>query len=144
MINKLVSNELMDLVQKSMDASALQHKVLSNNLANVDTPGFKRSEVIFGEKLKQAVEGRSKSSTELDVAKTDDRHMGIGLERKSLGEIQPEVLTENNSSLRNDRNNVDIDVEMSKLAQNTVLFNTLAQITQQQFSQLKSAIREGR
>ncbi|MES2201110.1 MAG: flagellar basal body rod protein FlgB [candidate division FCPU426 bacterium] len=144
MINKLVSNELMDLVQKSMDASALQHKVLSNNLANVDTPGFKRSEVIFGEKLKQAVEGRSRSSAELDVAKTDDRHMGIGLERKSLGEIQPEVLTENNSSLRNDRNNVDIDVEMSKLAQNTVLFNTLAQITQQQFSQLKSAIREGR
>jgi flagellar basal-body rod protein FlgB len=46
---------MMDLVQRSLDAAAVSHKVISNNLANVDTPGFKRSDVQFSDKLKRAM-----------------------------------------------------------------------------------------
>ena len=143
MINRLVSNETMDLVQKALDASALQHNVISDNIANVDTPGFKRSEVIFGESLKKAIQERASASGQLELAETDGRHLQVH-PLTSVDDVRPQVVTEKNTSLRNDQNNVDIDVEMAKLAQNTVLYETLAQITQSQFAQIRSAIREGK
>ena len=143
MINRLISNEMMDLVQKSLDAAALQHKAISNNLANVDTPGFKRSEVAFREKLKKAIDEKSAAETELDLKRTDKGHFELH-PAEPLASIQPELIQQNQTSLRNDQNNVDIDLEMAKLAQNTVVYQTLAQITQSQFAEIKSAIREGK
>jgi flagellar basal-body rod protein FlgB len=143
MINRLISNDVMELVQKSLDAAALQHKVIANNLANVDTPGFKRSEVVFGESLKKAIQERETGPNQLELARTDSQHIEIhpGLRAE---EVTPQVVRQQETTLRNDQNNVDIDVEMAKLAQNTVVYQTLAQLTQSQFSQLKSAIREGK
>jgi flagellar basal-body rod protein FlgB len=143
MINRLISNEMMDLVHKSLDAAALQHKAISNNLANVDTPGFKRSEVVFRDKLKKAIDAKKAASQDLDLARTDARHIGLHAS-DGLSEINPEVILQNQTSLRNDQNNVDIDLEMAKLAQNTVVYQALAQITQSQFAELKNAIREGK
>ena len=143
MINRLISNDIMELVQKSLDASALQHKVISNNLANVDTPGFKRSEVVFSEKLRTAIDQRAAAGQHLELKTTDSKHLG-GAEDIELLSLQPQVQRQAGSTLRNDGNNVDIDVEMAKLAQNTVVFQTLAQLAQTQFAELKSAIREGK
>lgn len=143
MINRLISNEMMDLVQKSLDAAALQHKAISNNLANVDTPGFKRSEVAFREKLKKALDEKKAAAGDLDLSRTDARHFELH-PSEEFSAIQPELHQQNDTSLRNDQNNVDIDVEMAKLAQNTVVYQTLAQLTQTQFAELKSAIREGK
>ena len=143
MINRLISNEMMDLVQKSLDAAALQHKAISNNLANIETPGFKRSEVFFREKLKKAIEEKKAAGTDLDLARTDGKHFELH-PSEELSTIQPELHQQTNTSLRNDQNNVDIDVENAKLAQNTVVYQALAQITQSQFAELKSAIREGK
>ena len=143
MINRLISNEMMDLVHKSLDAAALQHKAISNNLANVDTPGFKRSEVAFREKLKKAIDEKEAASTDLDLSRTDSKHFELH-PSEELSAIKPELRHQNDTSLRNDQNNVDIDLEMAKLAQNTVVYQALAQITQNQFAELKSAIREGK
>lgn len=143
MINRLISTEMMDLVQKSLDAAALQHKAISNNLANVDTPGFKRSEVAFREKLKKAIEENGAANRDLGLARTDSKHISLHPSAE-LGALEPELVHQNSTTLRNDGNNVDIDLEMAKLAQNTVVYQALAQLTQSQFSELKSAIREGK
>jgi flagellar basal-body rod protein FlgB len=142
-IERLLSSEMMDLVQRSLDAAALSHRVIADNLANVDTPGFKRSEVIFSEKLKQAFEARAGEPQQLAAVRTDPGHLAFG-SGPSVEDVEPTVLTDKNTSLRNDGNNVDIDREMSLLAQNTVWYSTLAQITQQQFSSLRTAITEGK
>ena len=142
-IERLLSSEMMELVQRSLDAAALSHKVIADNLANVDTPGFKRSEVMFSEKLKQAFEARSAGPQHLAAVRTHEGHMEFSATPK-LESLEPEVSTDSSTALRNDGNNVDIDREMSLLAQNTVWYSTLAQITQEQFSSLRSAIREGK
>ncbi len=59
-------------------------------------------------------------------------------------EIKPTTIQETDLGRRNDGNNVDIDREVSLLAQNTVWYQTLAQITQMQFSSLRTAISEGK
>ncbi len=134
---------MMDLVQRSLDAAALSHKAISNNIANVDTPGFKRSEVIFSEKLKQAFEARAQAPQHLAASRTQPGHMEFSASQ-DVTEVEPEISVDASTAQRNDGNNVDIDREVSLLAQNTVWYSTLAQITQQQFSSLRSAITEGK
>ncbi len=139
----MLSTEMMDLVQRSLDAAALSHKVISNNLANVDTPGFKRSNVVFNETLRKAMEARRQAPQHLGLQRTDARHLDVNA-APSLDAVGPEVVTDVTSSLRNDGNNVDIDREVALLSQNTVWYQTLAQITQMQFASLRNAISEGR
>jgi flagellar basal-body rod protein FlgB len=134
---------MMDLVQRSLDASALSQQVISNNLANVDTPGFKRSNVVFNETLRKAMEARSNKPQQLGLARTDGKHFDLNA-APELDAVQPEVVTDVTTTLRNDGNNVDIDREVALLSQNTVWYQTLAQITQMQFSSLRTAISEGR
>lgn len=143
MIDRLLSTEMMDLVQRSLDAASLSHKVISNNLANVDTPGFKRSTVVFNDTLRKAMEARRQAPQHLALQRTDARHLELNA-AKALDEVQPEIVTDVTSTLRNDGNNVDIDREVALLSQNTVWYQTLAQITQMQFAGLRNAITEGR
>lgn len=143
MIDRLLSTEMMDLVQRSLDAAALSHKVIANNIANVDTPGFKRSDVAFGDQLKMALDARAGVDPSLELTRTDARHFDVGT-APDLDTVQPRVVTDVTSNLRNDGNNVDIDQEVSRLAENTVWYQTLSQITQKQFSELQTAITEGK
>jgi flagellar basal-body rod protein FlgB len=142
-IDRLLSTEMMDLVQRSLDASALSQQVISNNLANVDTPGFKRSDVVFNETLRKAMEARKGTPQQLALERTQEGHLDIN-GASAVDEVQPEVVTDVTTSLRNDGNNVDIDREVALLSQNTAWYQTLAQITQMQFSSLRTAILEGR
>jgi flagellar basal-body rod protein FlgB len=140
MINRLTSDDMMELVHNALDAASLQHMALSNNIANVDTPGFKRSEVAFSEKLKRAIDEKSNAKGVLNLARTDSKHIGLD-DTPDLAGIKPELVQQVTTSFRNDQNNVDIDVEMAKLAQNTVIYQALAQIKAGQYSTIKSAIK---
>ena len=73
---------------------------------------------------------------ELKAFKTHSNHIEFS-EQIPLDQIQPEAVVQNNTTLRNDGNNVDIDVEMALLAKNTILYNTLAQITQMAFHRIE-------
>jgi flagellar basal-body rod protein FlgB len=140
-IERLLSTDTLDLIQRALDASAISHNVIANNIANVDTPGFKRSEVVFDEQLKSALMSRQDAPQQLGLAVTDPRHIGSDA-APSLGDLKPKVVTDVTDSLRNDGNNVDIDHEVSLLAQNTVWYQTLAQITQHQFAEVLDAITD--
>jgi len=140
-IERLLSTDTLDLIQRALDASALSHSAIANNIANVDTPGFKRSEVVFEEQLKTAMAAQDGAPQQLGLARTDPRHIALNA-APDLQSIKPELVTDSTSSLRNDGNNVDIDTEVSLLAQNTVRYQTLAQITQHQFAQILDAITD--
>ena len=143
MVARLFSGQLANLLHKALDASALQHKAISNNLANVDTPGFKRSQVVFKERLKTALAARQVASEHLQAARTDPRHLQFD-DVPDINSIQPSVVRDTTSSFRNDGNNVDIDREMAYMTENTILYSTLAQIVNSKFDGLRTAISEGR
>lgn len=134
---------MMDLVQRSLDAATMQHRALSNNIANVDTPGFKRAEIIFREKLRKALDAKKEASSNLTLNRTQHGHLSLS-DVSNVSELQPTLRVDSATQLRSDGNNVDIDAEMSALAQNTVMYNALAQISKMQFSALRTAITEGR
>ena len=127
------------VIEKSLDASLMRNETIAQNIANVDTPGYSRKTVSFEEQLSDAV---SKNSS-FKGKRTDPRHIAIG--RSSIDDVEINV-TEDKSSLdmRLDGNNVDIENEMAKMAENNIKYEVLIQRMSGAFSKMKSVIREGR
>lgn len=128
----------MQIIERSLDAATLRQKVISNNIANVDTKNFKRSDVSFDDALKSYL---LPSNFKIQGFQTDPRHFSIGT--PSISQLNPQVVTEWSTGVTNNGNNVDIDSEMSQLAENQLRYNTLVQGMTIQFSELNSAINGG-
>ncbi len=128
-------------IESAISAASLRQSVLANNIANVDTPYYKRSDVAFEELLAQAMGGQSSTQT-LSGKVTNARHIPInGSSMSSLP--MPQVITENSTSINNNRNNVDIDKEMALMAENQLRYNLLVQQINHEVKMLRTGI-EGR
>ena len=141
MVDGIISSEIYQILEKSLNASSLQQQMTSNNIANVNTPGYKRSEVVFQSKLEQVLNGVDKSYLPLSV--TNINHFPL-VPEMSLDSVNPQIITNTETSSRNDGNNVDIDIEMSKMAENTAYYSSLAQLTSMKLGMLQTVITDGR
>lgn len=133
----LLNNSSFQRLQSGLDAANLRNTVLSNNIANVDTPHFKRSAVTFESLLKKEMGGTQLS---LSGRRTDPRHFEIGRSNRIPDAV---VLTDETSSMNNNQNNVDVDREMSLLAENQLRYNSYVQVVNEQIRIMRTAI-EGR
>lgn len=109
------------ILARGMDASMLRHGILSDNIANVDTPGFKRSDVSFQAELARALD----PSPRIEMVRTSDRHFETQPTRNAE-RVRPRVFAELDTWTRNDKNNVDPEVEMSRVAENVLYYQTLS------------------
>ena len=126
------------IMEKALNASLARNDTISQNLANVDTPNYKRKDVAFEQYLNNALD-----ESNLEGNLTDKRHIPIN--SKDIDSIEPTITQDNsNVSMRIDGNNVDIDSEMAYLAKNTIKYNALVQLINSNFSKTKNVIREGK
>jgi flagellar basal-body rod protein FlgB len=125
-------------LESAINAASMRQRVLANNIANVDTPYFKRSDVAFEELLTQAIGGQG--TPILSGRITNARHIPINT---SFPSPSPKVVTDESTSINNDRNNVDIDKEMSLLAENQLRYNLLTLEVNHDVKMMRTAI-EGR
>ena len=114
------------VLQKALEGTWTRNEVISQNIANVDTPGYKRETVSFEDLLKNAMDGST-----IDNSSVDDVEIMVSQDNKTL-------------STRLDGNNVDIENEMASMAKNTIQYNTLVQCISSNYKRLASAISEGR
>lgn len=118
-----------NVLDKAADASWLREATITNNLANVDTPGFKRKDVDFEGVLKTEL-GRSKYVT-LDQ-KVKDLHMN---------HLNATAYTDSsNLSYRLDGNNVDVDTEQVELASEQLRYTALTDSITHEISRFKSVL----
>lgn len=116
-----------NVLDKAADASWTRNDILANNIANADTPGYKRKDVQFETYLANAVAGTD--SLDETVANID------------LNELNCTTYTEQvNLSYRYDKNNVDAHTESVELAKNQLKYYTLMDSMNQEFSRLKAAM----
>jgi flagellar basal-body rod protein FlgB len=101
-----------------LNAAALRHRVLAQNVANVNTPGYTRREVSF----------------EADLAKA------LAAPDATASAVKPTVSTDEASPARADGNNVDIDKEMGAISKNALLYHAAAQIVASRVASLRAAI----
>ena len=121
--------DYINVLDKAADASYMRNEVLANNIANVDTPGFKRSDVDFQSVLAAEL-GRTKY-TPLDrkIKNVDLSHLMVSPYKDHA-----------NFSYRLDDNNVDIDIENVELAANQITYQGLIQSMGEEFNRLKTAM----
>lgn len=124
-------------LQKALDATWQRDEIISHNISNIDTPNYKSQGISFEEQLKSLIQSRG-----IKGKKTRNKHLDIGI--SSDLDFQPTLYTINNTSMREDGNNVDIDNEMTKQAQNTITYYYLTEKTSQELKRLKNVINEGR
>lgn len=131
-----IDNLSLEMVKKALDASSARNRVISHNIANVNTKGYKSFKVVFEDKLKQAIIGES-----LSLKTTNNNHLSDGT---SLESMNYEIKKDNSTTMRTDGNNVDIDNEMTNLAANAILYNSLVSQANSKFAMRRYVISEGR
>lgn len=132
-MNKLSNSQYVyGLLKNGLNASSLRGKVIANNIANINTKGYKKYTVSFEENLKQSMDS-------LNLKTTDSRHIDDG---SSFGDIT--VKQDTSTSMREDGNNVDIDNEMANQAANSLMYNALISQVNSRLSMERYIISEGR
>nr|WP_202113027.1 flagellar basal body rod protein FlgB [Paenibacillus sp. MMS18-CY102] len=124
-------------LETAIQSAETRQKVISDNIANVDTPNFKRSEVLFEDLLADAM---GTNETKIAGIRTNAKHIPIG---QSSTIPAPEVVLDENNSINNNGNNVDIDREMTLLAKNQLSYNFYIQQLNHDAKMMTTAI-EGR
>ena len=120
-----------NVLNKAAGASWTKNEVIANNIANVDTPDYKRRDLDFESLLSEAL-----SDTSLHTRNMDKKVANI-----NLGALNPRVFTEYSTlSYRYDGNNVDIDTEQAYLADNQIKYYALLDSMTHEFNRLKSVL----
>lgn len=120
---------------KALDTYALRGKAMANNMANITTPGYRRIEVAFEEKLREALD-----PDKLGASRTDENHFHAGKVPVKL--VQAQAYRAVDATNPGELNNVDVDLEMSKLAENSINYNFSIRFIQDRMGAIESAIKQ--
>ncbi|MDH4379074.1 MAG: flagellar basal body rod protein FlgB [Vampirovibrionales bacterium] len=143
------------VVAKALDGHWQRHAAISGNLANVETPGYKKHNVEFENHLSKAVQrqhGRLNGGGEPStVANNDDDlplfaskvgHFSPTPSITGLDDVEPRLIVDDNISTREDANGVDVETEMVTLAENTQRYVALQNMAGRLGRSLKGVIRD--
>ena len=129
-----MSSSALSAMSRGLQAANLRQEVISNNIANVNTPNFKKSDVVFEDLL--AKELNPGQSGKLEMVRTNDRHLPAGADTPAAARVERQDTT----TMRADNNNVDIDVEMANLSKNHIYYNSLAREMGSYLTKMKNVI----
>jgi flagellar basal-body rod protein FlgB len=131
MWRNLIGNHSTGMMERAMDASNLRQQLLTQNLANANTPYYKRLDLDFNSVFAAEVD-----KNELQIRRTHPQHFG-----NTVPEVGPlKVTRETKTDERYDKNNVDVEFEAAQLAENNLYFQSLAVSWKKQMTILKQAI----
>ncbi len=134
MVNK-ITNFLFEktgvpTLQKFLDLSSVRHKLISGNIANTSTPGYKSRDINFQEEFNNA----SKEGNKISGSVTHSGHIPLGNHASSGPKVNSTKVE------AGDFNSIDIDKEVSKMAQNELLFSIGAKLMKDKFDGLRKVI----
>ena len=115
-------NSMIDMLHKTMDAAVERHQVLANNLANVNTPGYRRQDLVFKDAFSQAIEAQKHVSSKV-----------------AWQGVTPELFEDTRSIARPDGNNVSTQTELAEMSQNEIFYRTMTKIISAKLQTLRKA-----
>ena len=120
-----------NVLNKAAGASWTRNEIIANNIANVDTPDYKRKDLNFESLLAEA------------LSDTTTKNMDKKVASLNLSSLKPNIFTEYSTlSYRYDGNNVDIDTENAYLADNQIKYYTLLDSMTHEFNRLKTVLNK--
>ena len=127
-----------DILHRSMDVSLMRRDIISDNIANADTPNFKRSTLNFESSLKRAIE--SEDVKAFPAAMTHEKH--IPFHRPvNYRTVKPRKVLDYLSSTDNNGNNVDIEQEMMSALHNQLSYDLMTRVVSNEFTKVNMVLR---
>lgn len=136
MLEQIFNASNFNYLPRAMTAANMRQEVIANNIANVNTPNFRKSNLEFEEMLAREIYGEE-SDGRLKLARTHDKHLPYV---QPEFHAEPKIVQDNSTVMRVDDNNVDIDIEMANLAKNQLYYNALVTEFSGHVTRLRNAI----
>lgn len=121
MYDQILNTTSVQVLKKLQDYTVLKQKVIANNIANVETPGFRAKDVSFKDEFAKALRDG---------------------EFEKAFSLEPKVYERNDISVRNDGNNVDIEKEMIELQKNRMKYEVYVELLKNRFKLVKDLFAE--
>ena len=138
-LEQIFNSANFNYLPRAMTAASIRQEVIANNIANVNTPNYRKSVVEFEELLAREIYGEEPDG-KLDMVRTHDKHLPF----KPLDfHAEPTILQDMTHTMRVDNNNVDIDIEMANLAKNQLYYNAMVTEFGGHVTRIKNAITSG-
>lgn len=129
-----VEGKTLQALAASLNLRQIRHEVLTSNIANADTPGYKAKRVDFESALQRALD----VDGNLEMLTSDEKHFDVG--NGGFDNLQPEIYEDPNGIVSEDGNTVDRDAEMAKMAENKILYDASVKLLNKKLGMLKYTI----
>jgi len=129
-----VNDKTLKALTTALNFREMRQELISSNVANANTPGFKAKKMDFEQALARAldVDGQMRMNT------ADDRHHNVG--NGGFNNLEPEIYDDPNGVVSENGNTVDVEAEMSRMAENKLMYDTLVQLINKKMGLMKYAI----
>ena len=129
-----VNDKTLKALTTALNFREMRQELISSNVANANTPGFKSKKLDFEEALARAldVDGQMQMTT------TDGRHHNVG--NGGFNNLEPEIYDDPNGVVSENGNTVDVEAEMAKMAENKLMYDALVQLINKKTGMMKYAI----
>ena len=139
MLEQIFNSSNFNYLPRAMTAANIRQEVIAHNVANVNTPNYRKSVVEFEDVLAREIYG-DEPDGKLKLVRTHRKHLPVASLKVHA---EPAVVQDHTTIMRVDDNNVDIDIEMATLAKNQLYYNAIATQFGGHVSKLKNAITSG-
>jgi flagellar basal-body rod protein FlgB len=129
----------LELLTRELNVTTMRRNVIANNIANADTPNFKRSDLAFEAQLKRALDSE-KAAPSLTPSLTDPKHIPFDTPM-DWTKVRPRTVLDYLTESRNNGNNVDIEQEGIDSLGNQLMYTTLAQVIASEFQRVNIVLR---
>lgn len=133
-----IMDRSMKALQSSLNFRQLRQEVISSNIANSETPGYKAKKLSFEQALADALDLDEKLSMQVG----DKKHFNVG--GGGLDTLKPNIYENPDGVVSNDGNTVDREQEMAEMANNKILYDASIQLLNKKLSQLKYVLSSER
>ncbi|MCX7653560.1 MAG: flagellar basal body rod protein FlgB [Fervidobacterium sp.] len=127
-----IFNSNFETLKTALDVQLKRQELHAQNIANAETPGYKRKYVAFEEYLQE-------SKMKLQMKRTNEKH----LPSMTKTVVAKEVI-QSNTSITNDKNNVDIDMEMTEMIKDALRYQTLSRLMSNNIDRYNTVLRNTR
>lgn len=129
-----VNDKTLKALASSLNFRQMRQEIITSNIANAETPGYKSKRVDFEAALARAldVDGQQQLNTE------DSRHFDVG--SGGFSNLKPEIYEDPNGIVSDDGNTVDRDAELARMAENKILYDATVQLINKKLGLMKYAV----
>lgn len=133
-----MSDKTLQALTTALNFREMRQELISSNIANANTPGYKAKKIDFEQALARALD----VDNQMQMNVSDEKHHTVG--NGGFNNLEPEIYDDPNGVVSENGNTVDVETEMARMNENKIMYDALVQLVNKKMGMLKYAINSER